>query len=144
MKKKNKLSAFQVKKIFKFRGTNNNLISFYYTGIVGIFVILFFFITPKLVIFKNNFLSKSIEVKNDSKSNLEKVLSNKNINEEQEGELDNLEVFQDIFEYEDIPVSTVRLNASTIKQLFKDTNYNLKNVRKNKLDKPVNLEILPQ
>ena len=37
----------------------------------------------------------------------------------------------------------MRLSASTIKQLFKDTNYSLKNVRKNKLVKPVNLELLP-
>jgi Bax protein len=37
----------------------------------------------------------------------------------------------------------VRLSASTIKQLFKDTNYSLKDVRKNKLVKPINLELLP-
>ena len=47
-------------------------------------------------------------------------------------------IFEDIFQYEDIPTSTVRLNASTIKQLFKDTKYNLKDVRKSKLVKPVN------
>ena len=42
-----------------------------------------------------------------------------------------------------LPTSTVRLSASTIKQLFKDTKYNLKDVRKNKLVKPINLELLP-
>ena len=39
---------------------------------------------------------------------------------------------------------TVRLSASTIRQLFDDTNYNLQDVRKNKLVKPVALTLLPQ
>ena len=103
----------------------------------------FFFATPKFIILKNNLFVKSIEIKNESKSNLEKVLSGKKIIEEQADELDNLQIFEDIFQYEDIPTSTVRLNASTIKQLFKDTKYNLKDVRKSKLVKPVNLELLP-
>ena len=38
---------------------------------------------------------------------------------------------------------TVRLNASTIKQLFEDTNYTLNDVRKTKLVKPVALTLLP-
>ena len=39
-------------------------------------------------------------------------------------ELDNVcKIFEDIFLYEDIPTTTVRLSASTIKQLFKDTKY---------------------
>ena len=109
----------------------------------SLIVFLFFFVTPKLVILKNNLFVKSIEIQNESKSNLEKVLSGKKIKEEQADELDNLQIFEDIFQYEDIPTSTVRLNASTIKQLFKDTKYNLKDVRKSKLVKPVNLELLP-
>ena len=57
--------------------------------------------------------------------------------------MDNIQIFEDIFQYEDVPTSTVRLSASTIKQLFKETNYSLKNVRKDKVVKPVNLELLP-
>ena len=38
---------------------------------------------------------------------------------------------------------TVRLSASTINQLFKDENYNLKDIRKNKLVKPINIDLLP-
>ena len=37
----------------------------------------------------------------------------------------------------------MRLNASTIKQLFEDTNYSLKDVREKKLVKPVALTLLP-
>ena len=138
MKKKIKLGKF-----VKFKGINNALKSFFYTGGASLIVILFFFITPKFIILKNNLFIKSIEVKNESKNNLEKVLSGKKIKEEQENELNNMQVFEDIFQYEDVPMSTVRLNASTIKQLFRDTKYNLKDVRKNKLVKPVNLELLP-
>ena len=130
-------------KFVKFKGLNDSLKSFLYTAISGLFLILFFFATPKLIILKNSLFTKSVEVKNESKNNLEKVLSGEKIIEEQNDELNSLQVFEDIFQYEDIPTSTVRLNASTIKQLFKDTKYNLKDVRKSKLVKPVNLELLP-
>ena len=138
-----KLPQLKLPKFFKFKGINNSLKSFYYTGVTSLIVILFFLVTPKFIILKNNLFVKSIEIQNESKSNLEKVLSGKKIKEEQADELDNLQIFEDIFQYEDIPTSTVRLNASTIKQLFKDTKYNLKDVRKSKLVKPVNLELLP-
>ncbi|MBC8307260.1 MAG: glucosaminidase domain-containing protein [Pelagibacterales bacterium] len=138
-----KLPQLKLPKFFKFKGINSSLKSFYYTGLTSLIVVLFFFLTPKFVILKNNLFVKSIEIQNESKSNLEKVLSGKKIKEEQADELDNLQIFEDIFQYEDIPTSTVRLDASTIKQLFKDTKYNLKDVRKSKLVKPVNLELLP-
>ena len=148
MKKKIKLPVLKIPqlklpKFFKFKGINSSLKSFYYTSISSIVVILLFFITPKLVILKNSLFVKTVEIQNESKSNLEKVLSGKKIEEEQEDELDSFQVFEDIFQYEDIPTSSVRLSASTIKQLFKDTNYSLKNVRKSKIVKPVNLELLP-
>ncbi len=50
----------------------------------------------------------------------------------------------DIFSLNDLETDTVRLNASTIKQLFEDTNYKLEDVRKKKLVKPVALTLLPQ
>ena len=49
----------------------------------------------------------------------------------------------DIFSLNDLESDTVRLSASTIKQLFEDTDYNLKDVRKKKLVKPVALTLLP-
>ena len=54
------------------------------------------------------------------------------------------DVLFDIFSLNDLETDTVRLSASTIKQLFEDTGYNLKNVRKKKLVKPVALTLLPQ
>ena len=126
------------------KSNNNSFRSFNYTFITGLILIVIFFLSPQIINVRNNLAIKSLEVKNDSKVNLEKVLSGKAIEGEQDEELDNLQIFEDIFQYEDITTSTVRLSASTIKQLFKDTNYNLKDVRKNKLVKPINLDLLPE
>ena len=52
-------------------------------------------------------------------------------------------LFDDVFKFDDLPSDTVRLSASTIEQLFKETDYNLKDVRKTKLVKPVRLSLLP-
>ena len=125
------------------QGQNNSFKSFLYTGIAGLFITIIFFISPNLMNFKNQLKIKTTEVKNNSKINLEKVLEGKSITTEQNDELDNLQIFQDVFEYEDIATTTVRLSAATIEQLFKDTNYTLKDVRKNKFVKPINLDLLP-
>ena len=123
--------------------SNNSFKSLSYTVLSSLILIIIFFSSPLIINFKNNLIIKSVEVKNNSKSNLEKVLNGKTIESEQNDELVNIQIFDDIFQYEDITTSTVRLSASTIKQLFKDTKYNLKDVRKNKLVKPINLELLP-
>ena len=75
-------------------------------------------------------------------------LDGKSINEK-EIETDNVEIFDekdllsDILTLNDIENDSVRLSASTIQQLFKDTNYSLIDVRENKLVKPVALTWLP-
>jgi len=109
----------------------------------SLILIIIFFSSPLIINFKNNLITQSIEVTNNSKNKLENVLTGKAIENEQNDKLDILQIFEDIFQYEDKSTSTVRLSASTIEQLFKDTKYNLKDVRKNKLVKPINLELLP-
>ena len=49
----------------------------------------------------------------------------------------------DIYSLNNQETDTVRLDASTIKQLFEDTDYKLDDVRKKKLVKPVALTLLP-
>ena len=49
----------------------------------------------------------------------------------------------DIYSLNDQETDTVRLDASTIKQLFEDTDYKLDDVRKKKLVKPIALTLLP-
>ena len=57
--------------------------------------------------------------------------------------LNENDLLRDIFSLNDLETDTRRLNASTIKQLFEDTNYSLKDVREKKLVKPVALTLLP-
>ena len=49
----------------------------------------------------------------------------------------------DIYSLNEKETDTVRLDASTIKQLYEDTNYKLDDIRKNKLVKPIALTLLP-
>ena len=66
-----------------------------------------------------------------------------NISPNDEKILNEQDLLLDIFSLNDLQTDTVRLNASTIEQLFKDTNYKLQDVRKTKLVKPVALTLLP-
>jgi len=95
---------------------------------------------------KSMLLSK--EINNNSKVNFKKVLNGdsiKNKSKTIEEALDTKIFLEDLeFEFEDQPIDTVRLNAMTLEQLFQDTNYNLKDVRKTKLVKPIALSLLPQ
>ena len=65
------------------------------------------------------------------------------LEKQEENDVDSYQVFEDIFEFESIPSDTVRLSAPTILQLFKDTNYTLDDVRRNKFVKPIKLSLLP-
>ncbi|MFL2891409.1 MAG: glucosaminidase domain-containing protein, partial [Candidatus Pelagibacter sp.] len=117
-----------------------------HTFIASLVVISFFFFLPSLVDFQKNAILASVEIENKSKSNLEKVLKGKpldNTSEVDEG-LNIKNLFEDVFKFDQLPTDTVRLNASTIEQLFEDTNYNLEDVRKTKLVKPIALSLLPE
>tara|TARA_B100001245_G_scaffold72239_1_gene51150 strand:- start:1620 stop:2756 length:1137 start_codon:yes stop_codon:yes gene_type:complete len=124
----------------------NDLKNFYYTAASSIVVILFSFFLPLSVNINKDLSVVKSTVENNSKSNFQKVLEGKplkNKNENIDVGLDIKNLFEDIFSFEDVPTDTVRLSASTINQLFKETNYNLDNVRKTKLVKPIKLSLLP-
>ena len=119
--------------------------SLYLTFLCSIGIIMFSFALPAILEFKNNTILASIEIENNSKSNFEKVLDGEVLpksSEVDEG-LNLKNLFDDVFKFDDLPSDTVRLSASTIEQLFKETDYNLKDVRKTKLVKPVKLSLLP-
>ena len=106
------------------------------------FVVILFFYSMPLVIdyseIKNSeFQNKSRDVLVYTLNNGEnpKDLDNKILNEN--------DLLVDIFSLNDLETDTVRLNASTIEQLFEDTGYSLKEVREKKLVKPVALTLLP-
>ena len=104
-------------------------------------MISFFYITPIFL----NFTQKNLhneEFTNTSKQILAYTLNNGSKN--QDDNINENDVLFDIFSLNDLETDSVRLSASTIKQLFEDTGYNLKDVRKKKLVKPVALTLLPQ
>ena len=125
---------------------NKELRSIYLTSLSSLFVIAFFVSLPIVIDLKKNYVVVSKEIKNNSKSNFEKILEgdipNKNVELDEGLNLKNL--FDDVFIFDDLPVDTVRLSAATIQQLFKETNYILDDVRKSKLVKPVSLSLLPE
>ena len=103
----------------------------------------FFYIAPILINFANkNFNSK--EYTNNSKKILAYTLNKKDKNKKESETLNENDLLLDIFSLNNLETDSVRLSASTIKQLFEDTGYELNDVRKKKLVKPVALTLLPQ
>ena len=116
------------------------------TFISGIGVILVFYSIPLINDhFKSHFFI-SKDFKNDSRKIMTYQLSGKgepSFNEEKI-EINEQDLLSDILSLNEVESDTVRLSAATIEQLFKDTNYNLNDIRKNKLVRPVALTWLPR
>ena len=84
-------------------------------------------------------LSKDYE--NNSNNNLKKLLENKTTKLDEQ--LNKKFLYEDVLTFDEQPSDAILLSAATIEELFKSTNYNLKDVRENKLVKPINLDLLP-
>ena len=140
---KKDLIDLEKNKKFFFR---NDFKSIYFTALSSLVLILFFYCLPIFFEFKENSIISSIEVTNNSKSNFEKVLDGEVLEKSEKVDegLDLKNLFEDVFKLDDLPSDTVRLSASTIEQLFKDTNYTLEDVRSTKLVKPIALSLLPE
>ena len=110
--------------------------------ISSFFIFLFFYVAPFLISYGENELFIKKEFENNSQKILAYTLNDKNKGTDKV--LNEKDLLFDIFSLNDLETDTVRLNASTIKQLFDDTNYKLKDVRKSKLVKPVALTLLPR
>ena len=115
---------------------------FYKIFLSSLLIISFFYLMPIAINYSKN---KTFVFENNSKQILAYTLNNdgNNLENSDESYLDENDLLKDIFSLNDLETDTVRLNASTIKQLFEDTNYSLKDVREKKLVKPVALTLLP-
>ena len=112
------------------------------TLLISTIIISIFFITPLIIDLTKQNVTFSKEFENESNINLEKFIDNQD--SKTDNELDKNFLFDDVFQFDEQPTDTVRLSASTIQELFKSTNYNLRDVRKNKLVKPISLTLLPE
>ena len=151
--KKNRYSIFEIKKFLKNSGfeiskkknnqeEKNSFGALSRTFLSSLIIISIFFITPLVIDLskKNIIFSKNFE--NNSKNNMKKLLDNGG--SKLDDGLDENFLFEDILVFDEQPTDTVRLSASTIEELFQSTNYNLEDVRKNKLVKPISLTSLPE
>jgi len=132
-----------VKKKTSFKFGFEKFKTLYLTGISSLLIILVSFIMPLFseISPKN---VKDIKI-NESNKKFAKVLEGgelENKSKIDEG-LDLSNILEDVFKLEELPQDTVRLSASTIEQLFKDTDYTLNEVRKSKKVKPIRLSLLP-
>ena len=156
MIKRTKISIDEIRKFLKKKGFNitkekksffkeKNLNVFSKTVLSSLMVVSFFTIMPLVINFTKERALLTQEFKNNSKNNFTKTLEGKNYEKLSriDNELNQKYLFDDVLNFEDLPDNTVRLSASTIKQLFLDTGYNLSDVRKKKLVKPVSLSLLP-
>ena len=134
--KKPTTKPIRTKKISKIISEDNRkkYKNFYIFSLTSLILIFSFFSLPSVKKYFDDNLAYNKTVVNVSKKNFELALNKKNlIIEEKSTNLD--EVFNDIdvFSENEKNTNTSRLSASTIEQLFKDTNYDLKTVKKTKL-----------
>ena len=108
----------------------------------SLIIMSFFIISPIVVEFSKNTSLASSDFENKSKNRLKKLL------EKNDNGLDKLVnqnfLFEDVLKFDENPTDSIRLSAATIEELFKSTNYNLEDVRKSKLVKPISLTLLPR
>ena len=148
---KNKISILEIQKYLKKKGFNvskeskNNkesLGSLSRAFISSLIIISIFSILPTVLEFTEDRKLISKDFENNSKSDLKKLLNDPE--SKLDSDLEEKFLFDDVLAFDVVPTDTVRLSASTIQELFKSTNYNLADVRKNKLVKPVALTLLPE
>ena len=109
----------------------------------SLIVISFFYMAPIIV----NFTDKNFnneEFTNNSKNILNKTLKkDKLIEDDSLADTDERDLLYDILEENNSEINLVRYTTSEIDSLFKEVNYNLKDVRDTKLVKPIDIGLLP-
>ena len=136
--------GFKIYKVPKY-SFNKEFRSFFLIVLSSFILIFSFFVLPNVIGFGTKFFATPKIFENKSKKDFQDTLTGKNKKVASiDKEINFKNLFDDFFEFENLPTDTVRLSASTIQQLFKDTNYNLNEVRKKKIVKPVKITLLPK
>ena len=137
--KKNNITVS--KNISKTKLNSLNWVNLYKISVVVILIVGFFSVIPLIYDTEVNDISKSF-VKN------EQIIKEKKIENQILKELTKKNEINEDFDFqeklEDREVNnTVRLEASTLNEIFKSANYNLDVVRKTKRVKPIYISVLP-
>ncbi|MDA9653468.1 glucosaminidase domain-containing protein [Candidatus Pelagibacter sp.] len=123
---------------------DNNLGAIARVFVSSLVVIFFFYSLPLIIHFTNDRILNTKEFRNNSKVVLAYTLAQKkNGNSNNKETYNEQDLLVDIYSLNEQETDTVRLDASTIKQLYEDTGYKLDDIRKNKLVKPIALTLLP-
>ena len=128
------------------KGVKDNYKKIYIFSLASIFIIFSFFSLPSIERYLDDRFAKNKTIINISKKKFEIALNNNGDtgNIDENVNLDNIYDDIDVFSSNDENTNTSRLSASTIEQLFKDTDYTLKKVKKTKLvNIGINLDHLP-
>ena len=156
IKKTNLMKLTDLKKILEKKGFKilkvkknvnfDNLKSLYFTLLFS-FILIGFFATLPIGIKKiSEFYYVKEPIDNNSKQNFEKIINGKEIINKQivDNEINEKNLFDDVMELNESPSSSVRLSAATLEELFKETEYNLNEIRKTKIVKPVEIGLVPK
>jgi Bax protein len=133
---------FIVKKKKKLQIQESGLDNLSRTFLSSLIIISIFFIAPLAINLTKEKMIFSKDYENNSKSNLKRLLEN--VTPKLDDELNKMFLYEDILTFDEQPSDAILLSAATIEELFKSTNYNLQDVRKNKLVKPISLDLLPK
>ena len=134
--------GFIVKKKNKIRTEKSEIDNLSSTFLSSLIIISIFFIAPLAINLTKEKMIFSKDYENNSKNNLKRLLKNGTIKLDEK--LNKKFLYEDILTFDEQPSDAILLSAATIEELFKSTNYNLKDVRKNKLVKPISLDLLPK
>ena len=134
--------GFIVKKKKKIETQKSGLDNLSRTFLSSLIIISIFFIAPLAINLTKEKTIFSKDYENNSKNNLKRLLKNGTIKLDEK--LNKKFLYEDILTFDERPSDVILLSAATIEELFKSTNYNLNDVRENKLVKPISLDLLPK
>jgi len=131
-------NGFIVKKKKKIRTQVNGIDNLTRTFLSSLIIITIFFIAPLAI----NLTKEKMIFSKDYENNSKKLIENEK--KKSDEKLNKNLLYEDILTFDEQPSDAILLSAATIEELFKSTNYNLEDVRKNKLVKPISLDLLPK
>ncbi len=130
-----KIARLKIIKEFFFEDNKSEYKKFYIFLLASVILIFSFFSLPSIVNhIDDGFVKNKIYI-NISKKNFDLTLNKKDkiVKIDDNINMENIYDDIDVFSSDSKNTNTTRLSASTIEQLFKDTSYNLKKVKKTKL-----------